>query len=106
MNLNFVGASCVKLAFFMALVGIVFSCWGAIAKREDLVRAGQRAVVSVWGLLLIAVFVLLRALVTRDYSLEYVVEEVDAAMPMHYRLAALWGGMNGSLLWWSLICAT
>ena len=106
MDLAFLGSSAISLAFFLAVYGAVASVWGARAKRDDLIRSGRRAAFAVWLLVLFAVGCLEWHLIRRDYSLEYVAEEVDNSMPLYWRVVALWGGMNGSLLWWSLICST
>ncbi|MBW3627159.1 MAG: cytochrome c biogenesis protein CcsA, partial [Actinobacteria bacterium] len=41
------------------------------------------------------------ALATGDYRLVYVAESTNRATSWPYRLAGLWGGMEGSLLFWS-----
>lgn len=41
------------------------------------------------------------ALLTHDFSLAYVAETTSFATPWPYRLAAIWGGMNGSMLFYT-----
>jgi len=53
-----------------------------------------------------AVFSLGRALVQSDFSVVYVVEHSRQSSAAHYRLAGLWGGMEGSLLLWAAILST
>jgi cytochrome c-type biogenesis protein CcmF len=48
-----------------------------------------------------ATAVLLYSLLTHDFALEYVVRTTSRATPWPYRLSALWGGMEGSLLFYS-----
>lgn len=48
-----------------------------------------------------AVLVLAVALLTGDFSLAYVAETTSLATPWPYRLAALWGGMDGSMLFYA-----
>ncbi|NDV18040.1 heme lyase CcmF/NrfE family subunit [Pseudodesulfovibrio sp. JC047] len=48
---------------------------------------------------------LLIALMSRDYSFRYVYDNVDNALSFIYTLTALWGGREGSLLFWELIIA-
>jgi len=48
---------------------------------------------------------LLISLTSRDYSLRYVYDNVDNALSFVYTLTALWGGREGSLLFWELIIA-
>lgn len=68
-------------------------------------RHGRVIVISVASALALATLALAWALVTNDYSLEYVAQSArrDASAP--YRLAGLWGGMSGSLLLWTAFVA-
>lgn len=52
-----------------------------------------------------AVSVLAYAFVSHDFRLRYVARYSDRSMTDGYLLAALWGGQDGSLLWWSLLLA-
>ena len=49
----------------------------------------------------VAVAVLVVALLVSDFSLEYVASTTSLATPWPYRLAALWGGMDGSMLFYA-----
>ena len=46
------------------------------------------------------VFCLAYAFVSHDFRLRYVAHYSDRGMPLTYLLTALWGGQDGSLLWW------
>lgn len=55
-------------------------------------------------LFLFAAFVLLAALFLRnDFSVSYVAQNSNSALPPIYRLSAVWGGHEGSLLLWCLM---
>ncbi len=47
-----------------------------------------------------AVLCLAYAFVTHDFRIRYVAHYSDRSMPLHYLFTALWGGQDGSLLWW------
>ncbi len=53
--------------------------------------------------MLVATAVLLHALLTHDFSLEYVASYSSSTLPTNYVVAALWGGQKGSLLWWAFL---
>lgn len=78
--------------------------WAAIAFAVMAMLTGRR-----WALIASAVFgslatvVLGIALVAGDFSLAYVAETTSLATPWPYRLAALWGGMDGSLLFYAVM---
>jgi cytochrome c-type biogenesis protein CcmF len=45
------------------------------------------------------------AFVTHDFRIRYVAHYSDRSMSLGYLIAALWGGQDGSLLWWSALLA-
>ena len=56
------------------------------------------------ALFIVAAFVLLAAsFVRNDFSVLYVASNSYSALPLQYRLAAVWGGHEGSLLLWLLM---
>jgi cytochrome c-type biogenesis protein CcmF len=62
--------------------------------------AGQFVLVST------AIGALVHAFVTFDFSVLYVASNSNSALPTFYRVAALWGAHEGSLLLWAWILAT
>jgi cytochrome c-type biogenesis protein CcmF len=60
-------------------------------------RLGAYGTVSLVGL---AVLVLAYAFVSHDFRIAYVAHYSDRGMTTPYLIAALWGGQDGSLLWW------
>ncbi|MFN2644393.1 MAG: heme lyase CcmF/NrfE family subunit, partial [Burkholderiales bacterium] len=43
------------------------------------------------------------AFVANDFSVAYVAAHSNSALPLHYRIAGVWGGHEGSLLLWTLM---
>jgi len=76
--------------------------WVAVVFAVAAVATSRR-----WALILsatasvAALIVLAGALLTGDFSLAYVVETTSLSTPWPYRLAALWGGMDGSMLFYT-----
>src|SRR3954468_16520718 len=60
-------------------------------------RLGAFGTVSLVGL---AVLVLAYAFVSHDFRITYVAHYSDRGMTVPFLIAALWGGQDGSLLWW------
>jgi cytochrome c-type biogenesis protein CcmF len=46
-----------------------------------------------------------RALITRDFSLEYVANNGSSATPAVYNVATMWSALEGSILLWGLVLA-
>ncbi|NIY84831.1 heme lyase CcmF/NrfE family subunit [Vibrio hepatarius] len=61
-----------------------------------------------WGMFLLLLFsfgALLWAFYTNDFTLNYVATNSNSQLPWYYRLTAVWGAHEGSLLLWVLIQA-
>jgi cytochrome c-type biogenesis protein CcmF len=67
------------------------------------VRTLQSARLGAYGTVALigtSVVCLAYAFVTHDFRIRYVAHYSDRSMPLHYLFTALWGGQDGSLLWW------
>src|SRR5690348_18401493 len=58
---------------------------------------------AVCVLVALAVATLEYFLQTDNFSLAYVAAHSNTALPWYYKLAALWYGQEGSLLWWRFL---
>ncbi|MGD0677973.1 MAG: cytochrome c-type biogenesis CcmF C-terminal domain-containing protein [Polyangiaceae bacterium] len=73
------------------------------AGRDGRPRTLQAARFGAYGtvaLIAVAVLCLAYAFVTHDFRIRYVAHYSDRSMPLSYLITALWGGQDGSLLWW------
>jgi cytochrome c-type biogenesis protein CcmF len=98
-----IGRLAVCLALLFAVYAVGASLAGGIRRRADLVRSGEHAAWAVFALVILAVGILLRALLTHDFTLEYVAAYSSSTLPVRYTVAALWGGQKGSLLFWAFM---
>lgn len=90
----------------MAAWGATASFAGRYTGRVELVSSGQRALYATFACLVLATTGLLVALVTSDFSLEYVASVTSSNLSLAYKVSALWGGEGGSLLLWAMILST
>jgi cytochrome c-type biogenesis protein CcmF len=98
-----VGSLAISLAFLFAAYAVGAALVGARTARPEVVRSAENAAYTVCACTAIAVATLLHALVTRDFSIEYVASYSSSTLPLRYTVAALWGGQKGSLLWWAFL---
>ncbi len=90
-------------ALGVSLVQGVLPLVGAHRERRDWMLLA-RPLSHAQGLLVIGAFVLLTAsFVRNDFSVLYVASNSNSALPIFYRVAAVWGGHEGSLLLWVLM---
>ncbi len=95
------GALAILLAFCLSAYAVAASITGKLRRKPLLVLSGQRAVYAIWFLLTIASGILVYALIAGDFRLAYVARHSNRAMPLVYKFASWWGGMEGSLLLWA-----
>ena len=98
-----IGYFALCLALLASGYGVIASAVGARRGQLGLVRSGENAVLATCALLTIAVVTLWQALLSHDFQVEYVAENSNRSMPLFYLVTALWGGQNGSLLFWGWI---
>ncbi len=68
---------------------------------EKLANTARVAGMVVFAGVSVAVFALWWAIFANDFSLAYVLQESNRALPGIYKFAALWSGQEGSLLLWA-----
>jgi cytochrome c-type biogenesis protein CcmF len=73
---------------------------------EQLGETARRAGIALFTPVTAAVFALLWAAFTNDFSIAYILEHSNRALPAPYKFAALWSGQEGSLLLWAWLLAS
>ncbi|MCL5291614.1 MAG: cytochrome c biogenesis protein CcsA [Actinobacteria bacterium] len=58
------------------------------------------AIIGVFGLVSLATLALVLAFIKQDYSIDYVAKYSSPEMAMYLKLAAIWAGQAGSMLFW------
>jgi cytochrome c-type biogenesis protein CcmF len=91
-------------------VGLLMAAWattvsfaGVTLRRDDLVSSGRRGLYATFAMVLLASVGLWTALLSRDFSLEYVAGHISANLPNVYAFTAFWSGPAGSTLFCALI---
>jgi cytochrome c-type biogenesis protein CcmF len=97
-------------ALLLALVAAVYAFVGGIAgivtRQQLLIKSARNAGLAVCVLVALSVASLEYFLQTDNFSMAYVAEHSNSALPWYYKFAALWSGQEGSLLWWSFLLST
>ncbi len=98
-----IGELSLWVALLMAAWSTTVSFAGGASRRSDLIDSGVRGLYATFAMIVLASIGLWTALMTRDFSLEYVAGHISAAMPSVYVFTSFWSGQAGSLLFWALI---
>lgn len=90
-------------ALVLCFYSMMASAVGGKTRRFDFIESGERAAIGVVFLVILAAGLLLHALVTSNFGIEYVAQYTSSTLPLRYKVTALWGGQAGSLLFWLVI---
>ena len=97
------GSFALLLAFSFCLYAIAAALLGEWRQRPLLQQSAERAALATTGLVMVATFCLVVLLFRDDFRVAYVASHSNRALPAYFKFAALWGGQDGSLLWWSCL---
>jgi len=100
-----IGHFAVMLAFGVALLLAVAPMTGAARASATWMALARPAAYAQAVLVLLAFICLAAAFAENDFSVVYVAANSNSNLPLHFRIAATWGGHEGSLLLWILILA-
>jgi len=91
------------VAMLLSILAAGLACVEAWIGNEKGVPWLERLNMSAFILVTIASGILLQALISRDFSLDYVAQYTDSTLPIFYTITAFWAGQAGSLLFWTLV---
>jgi len=91
------------LALCLAIVQSTIPLLGANLGKPGWMALARRAAWGQFFFISVAFVALLNAFITNDFSLVYVASNSNSALPLPYRISALWGAHEGSLLLWALL---
>ena len=94
------------LALCVAIIQGVLPLVGAHQGRREWLMLARPAAQTVFLLLAIAFVLLAWSFYVNDFSVLYVAEHSNSQLPVVYRLGAVWGGHEGSLLLWIFLLST
>jgi len=91
------------LALGLSLVLGVLPAVGVIKDDELLMRSGGFISCGIFTFLLFSLFCLMESFLADDFSVLYVANNSNSALPVQYKIAAIWGAHEGSFLLWTAI---
>ncbi len=93
------------LALILASVQFVVPLVGTFTHNERFMAVARPAAQGQFVFVAIAFACLLAVFIGHDYSVKYAVNHSNSLLPLLYRVSAVWGGHEGSLLLWVLMLA-
>ncbi|MDC9720337.1 MAG: heme lyase CcmF/NrfE family subunit [Gammaproteobacteria bacterium] len=98
-----IGHVALILALLLALSLGFLPMLGTYTGQTRLMLSAKPLAVGLGVMLLISFSMLVIAFAQDDFSVRYVAENSNTALPIQYKISAVWGGHEGSLLLWVVI---
>ncbi len=98
-----IGNFALIVALFLALIQGVMPIVGAARNNPVMMGTARTLAVGQFFIVSVAIGCLVYSFVNNDFSVLYVAQHSNSQLPIQYRVAALWGGHEGSLLLWTFI---
>jgi cytochrome c-type biogenesis protein CcmF len=98
-----IGHAALVLALSLSCLLGLMPLWGAARGLTSWMALARPLAIGVCLLVGLSFGCLVIAFIDKDFSLAYVARNANSLLPLQYRIAASWGGHEGSLLLWQLM---
>ena len=99
------GNFALALSLAVAVLLSIFPLWGAHRNNDQLMALARPMTYGLFFILSVAFFALFYLFAVNDFSVQYIVNNSNTTLPLRYRLSAVWGSHEGSLLLWIWLLA-
>src|SRR5258708_19952189 len=99
------GSFALLLAFLCAGYAFVGGIAAILTRHPLLIKSARQAGIATCGLIFLATGSLVYLFFSDSYWASYVVAPSNRDLATLYKIAALWSGQEGSLLFWSFLLA-
>ena len=100
---NTLGYTAIVLGLASTIVGAASALAGVTRRRPALVRISQRYAFIALAMAIAVFAIMERALITRDFTVDYVAKVGSHRTPAFYNFTALWSALEGSIILWTLV---
>jgi cytochrome c-type biogenesis protein CcmF len=100
-----IGQGALLVALVLALYGSLAAAVAGARGRAALLQSAQHAAVGVFVLVIGALVLLTYAFLVFDFSVRYVATNTNLGTPFYYRITAVWGALEGSIILWGSMLA-
>jgi cytochrome c-type biogenesis protein CcmF len=103
--MNQVGSVGLIAGLAFAVFGLVAGALGGWLRSPRMLKSAERAALSFVVMITVAVIALEYLILTDDFHNAYVAGHSNRELPGFYKVAVLWAGQEGSLLFWTWLLA-
>ncbi|MEM6428622.1 MAG: heme lyase CcmF/NrfE family subunit, partial [Deinococcota bacterium] len=105
LSLPMLGTASLALAMAVAVYAVAAGIMGAIRHDARLQTSARYAAIAVFMAMTTAVLTMQTALLTDDFSVEYVAQTSRAASPLWVKVVTMWAALEGSILLWAWLAS-
>ncbi|MEZ8095370.1 heme lyase CcmF/NrfE family subunit [Photobacterium swingsii] len=100
-----IGHFALIIALGLSVLASIYPLYGAATGNQAMMRTARPLTHGVFGMLMISFVILCWGFYSNDFTITYVASNSNSLLPWYYRITAVWGAHEGSLLLWVLIQA-
>lgn len=101
-----IGHFALILSLVFALLQVILPTLGLIRANLALSQASRPLLWMQFFWILVSFIILMNAFIVDDFSVKYVANNSNTELPAIFKMSAVWGAHEGSLLLWTLILAS
>jgi cytochrome c-type biogenesis protein CcmF len=99
------GSIGVLAGFATALAAVATLGYGLVTRKGDVLQVARHYAWIILGAAVLTVVAMERALITRDFTVEFVARNGSSRTPALFNVATLWSALEGSIILWALVLA-
>lgn len=100
-----IGQFALAIACILALLQTVYPLYGIYAGQQSAIESAKILTVLQFVFVLLSFLILSYLFLVNDFTVTYIASNSNSALPWYYRLSAVWGAHEGSLLLWVFLLA-
>ncbi|ABM04721.1 cytochrome c-type biogenesis protein CcmF [Psychromonas ingrahamii 37] len=98
-----IGQVVLAIACMFSLLQVVYPLYGIYAHQQSAIESAKILTVLQFVFVALSFIILAYLFLVNDFTVAYIATNSNSAMPWYYRLSAVWGAHEGSLLLWVLL---
>lgn len=95
-----IGQFALAIACMLALLQTVYPLYGIYARQQNAIASATLLTILQFFFVSLSFVILSYLFLINDFSVTYIASNSNSALPWYYRLSAVWGAHEGSLLLW------
>jgi cytochrome c-type biogenesis protein CcmF len=98
-----IGQFALAIACMFSLLQTVYPLYGIYARQQSAIASAKILTILQFVFVALSFVILAYLFFVNDFTVTYIATNSNSAMPWYYRLSAVWGAHEGSLLLWVLL---